>query len=65
MAKKAVIIEPVPIETPDPKKGLTKMQVLRRQESNLTNAMPKAPVKPKKKSSSPTASPSSTWYFWC
>ena len=35
------IPEPVAVEKPDPKRGLSKMQVLRRQEAGLTNATPK------------------------
>jgi cation-transporting ATPase E len=40
MKKKEIIIEPVEIEKPEPKKGLTRMQVLTRQEAGLTNAAP-------------------------
>ena len=41
MPKTIEIPEPVAVEKPDPKRGLTKMQVLRRQEAGLTNAPPK------------------------
>ena len=37
MKKTPMVIEPVAIEKADPKRGLTKMQVLRRQEAGLTN----------------------------
>ena len=40
MSKTAVIPEAVAVEKPEPKKGLSKMQVLRRQEAGLTNAAP-------------------------
>ena len=40
MSKTAVIPEAVAAEKPEPKKGLSKMQVLRRQEAGLTNAAP-------------------------
>ncbi len=40
MSKTEMILEPVAVEKPDPKKGLSKMQVLRRQEAGLTNATP-------------------------
>ena len=46
--KNAIVPEPVPVEKPEPKKGLTKMQVLRRQEAGLTNAMPKSAGKTEK-----------------
>ena len=40
MRQTEMTLEPVEIEKPDPKKGLSKMQVLRRQEAGLTNAAP-------------------------
>ena len=46
--KNTFIPEPVPIEKPDPKKGLTKMQILCRQEAGLTNAVPKSAGKTEK-----------------
>ena len=40
MSKTVVVPEAVAVEKPEPKKGLSKMQVLRRQEAGLTNAAP-------------------------
>ena len=48
MSKTAVIPEAVAIEKPEPKKGLSKMQVLRRQEAGLTNAAPEGAGKTNK-----------------
>ena len=48
MSKTAVIPEAVAVEKPEPKKGLSKMQVLRRQEAGLTNAAPQGAGKTNK-----------------
>ena len=48
MSKTETILEPVAVEKADPKKGLSKMQVLRRQESGLTNATPQGAGKTNK-----------------
>ena len=41
MKKEVRVIEPVAVEEANPKKGLTKLQVLARQEAGLTNETPK------------------------
>ena len=48
MSKEPVTLEPVEIVNADPKKGLTKMQVLQREEAGLTNVVPKSAGKTEK-----------------